>query len=108
MERIMQTNRTPAYDASDSPTGCCPHFKPQAWDGQARHFEDKLFARAKTHSAGHIPLDMGAVFARTQEAIDAAHAQAPDQTLVLSSAQPRTLRMVGGAFLRGDGACRGP
>jgi hypothetical protein len=80
----METNRTPRYDSSDNPTGCCPRFKPEGWADQELHFEDKLFARAKTHSVAHIPVDMGAVFARTQKAIDAADAQAPDQVLVLS------------------------
>ncbi len=80
----METNRTPIYDANDSPTGCCPRFRPQAWDGQELHFENKLFARAKTHSFFHIPLDMGRVFARTFKAIEAAHAHQPDQAIVLS------------------------
>lgn len=80
----METNRTPTYDASDNPTGCCPRFKPDGWDGQELHFKDKLFARAKTHSVFHIPVDMGPVFARTFKAIEAGGAQQPDQAVVLS------------------------
>lgn len=83
-ERTMETNRTPAYDTSDNPTGCCPRFKPEGWDGQELHFEGKLFARAKTHSVFHIPIDMGPVFAKTFKAIEAAGAQPPNQTIVLS------------------------
>lgn len=80
----METNRTPHYLASDNPTGCCPRFDPAGWDGQHLHFEDKLFARAKTHSLFHIPMDMGAVFGRTQAAIEAGQAQDIDQFIVLS------------------------
>jgi hypothetical protein len=80
----METNRTPVYDASDNPTGCCPRFHPEAWDGQALHFADKLFARATTKSLFHIPIDMGQVFGKTFAEIQAAHAEAGDQFVVLS------------------------
>jgi hypothetical protein len=70
----MQVNEIPKYDTSDNPTGCCPRFQPAAWDGQELRFEGKLFVRASTISALHVPLNMGSVFARTQRAIEQAHA----------------------------------
>ena len=69
---------------SDNPTGCCPKFKPEGWDGQDLHFDNKLFAYAKTKSVGHIPLNMGKVFSKTFKAIEDAGAQNMDQFIVLS------------------------
>lgn len=80
----MEINETPHYDASENPTGCCPKFNPEGWDGQELHFKDKPFVRATTRSAMHIPLNMGRVFTRVQEHIDAADAQDIDQAIVLS------------------------
>jgi effector-binding domain-containing protein len=80
----MQTNQTPIYDGSDNPTGCCPRFKEDGWDRQTLHFEDKRFVRANTISVAHVPLNMGKVFARVFEHIDAAGADSPSQTLVMS------------------------
>lgn len=71
----MQTNALPEMDITDNPTGCCPRFHPEGWDHQLLHFEDKPFVRAQTRSLLHVPVNMGPVFARTQEAIEAAHAQ---------------------------------
>jgi hypothetical protein len=80
----METNRTPVFDGSDNPTGCCPRFKPEGWDEQKLHFEAKPFARVKTRSFFYMPLDMGGVFARTQKQIERAHAEPGDQFIVLS------------------------
>jgi hypothetical protein len=80
----MQTNRTPTYDASDNPTGCCPRFRPGGWDDEVLAFENKRFARAETRSLFHIPLNMGPVFSRAQQRIDAAKAGPGDQFIVLS------------------------
>jgi hypothetical protein len=80
----MDVNRTPAYDRSDNPTGCCPRFKPEGWDGQQLRFAEKPFIRARTKSLLHVPLDMEAVFKRTFEAIERACADGGDQFIVLS------------------------
>ncbi len=80
----MQTNLLPKYDMSDNPTGCCPRFHPQGWDGQALHFRDKLFVRARTRSLAHVPLNMGSVFARTFKAIEDAHASDDGDFIVMS------------------------
>lgn len=70
----MHVNQLPLYDPKDNPTGCCPRFHPEAWDGQELHFSGKPFVRASTVSLFHVPLNMGSVFAKTWEAIHRAHA----------------------------------
>lgn len=60
----MKTNALPLFDMSDNPTGCCPRFKPETWDGVELHFENKPFARAETRSVMHVPVNMGSVFGR--------------------------------------------
>jgi len=79
----MLPNQTPAFDASDNETNCCPRFRPGPWQDQELHFDNKLFVRASTVSAFHMPLNMGSVFARTIAAIETAHA-AGGGLLVLS------------------------
>jgi hypothetical protein len=80
----MDTNKTPKYDMSDNPTGCCPRFKPEGWDEQELHFEDKKFVKAETKSIFHIPINMGKVFPRTMTAIEAAKSGSGDEFIVLS------------------------
>jgi hypothetical protein len=80
----METNALPKYDMTDNPTGCCPRFNPEGWDDQELHFRDKLFVRATTKSVAHIPLNMGAVFAKTFKAIEAAGANSDDDFIVMS------------------------
>ena len=79
-----EIDKLPRMDMSDAPTGCCPQFNPEGWDGLRLHFEDKLFVRATTRSLLHIPLNMGSVFTRVQAHIEDAGALIPDGFLVLS------------------------
>lgn len=71
----MMTNAVPAYDPADNPTNCCPRFKPETWDRQELHFENKPFVKASTVSLLHVPLNMTSVFTRTWNAIKEAHAE---------------------------------
>ena len=41
----MQVNETPILDQSDNETGCCARFKPDGWNDQTFHFENKKFVR---------------------------------------------------------------
>jgi hydrolase family protein len=75
MATASATNTVPTYDPTDNPTNCCPRFKPEPWDGQDLHFENKPFVKASTVSLFHVPLNMGSVFARTWNAIKDAHAE---------------------------------
>jgi hypothetical protein len=70
----MQTNEIPTFDTTDNPTNCCPRFRPEPWDNQQLHFDQKPFVKASTVSFFHVPLNMGSVFARTWKAIADAHA----------------------------------
>ena len=80
----METNALPRYDSSDNPTNCCPRFNPDGWDDQSLHFKDKLFVKAKTRSIFHIPLNMGSIYPKTMNAIEAAQALDMNQVIVLS------------------------
>ncbi|MGO4916774.1 hydrolase [Pseudogemmobacter sp. W21_MBD1_M6] len=80
----MHINALPKYDTSINTTGCCPKFNPEGWDGQELRFRNKLFVKADTHSAFHIPLDMGRVFTRVQQHLEEAGAYDPADFIVLS------------------------
>ncbi|MBV2359127.1 hypothetical protein KUH32_05010 [Thalassococcus sp. CAU 1522] len=80
----MDINVLPPMNMSDNPTGCCPRFDPQGWDGRHLHFREKPFVRATTHGLMHVPLDMGRVFTRVQTRIEEAGAQPDEGYLVLS------------------------
>ncbi|MGD8909435.1 MAG: hypothetical protein PVI92_08795 [Chromatiales bacterium] len=80
----MEANALPRYDASENPTNCCPKFNPEGWDEQDLHFVDKLFVKAMTRSLFHIPLNMGTIYPKTSNAIEAAEAFDMDQVIVLS------------------------
>jgi hypothetical protein len=80
----MNVNELPAYDASDNPTECCPRFDPTGWDEQDLHFAGKLFARARTRSLFHIPVNMSRVFNKTFAAIETAGARNDHDFIVLS------------------------
>ena len=80
----METNVLPKMDMSEAPTGCCPKFNPEGWDGRRLHFDKKLFVRATTRGLLHVPLNMGTVFSRVQSHIEDAGAQDPEGYLVLS------------------------
>ncbi len=80
----MKTNATPLYDASDNLTGCCPRFKPEGWDDQRLHFNNKPFVEVKTKSLMQIPLNMGRIFEKTFKAIEDAGALDEKQAIVLS------------------------
>ncbi|KHF25691.1 hydrolase [Solemya velum gill symbiont] len=80
----METNALPRYDASDNPTNCCPRFKPEGWDEQELHFDDKLFVKAKNWGVFHIPINLGSVYINTFGAIEEAGAVDTEQIIVLS------------------------
>lgn len=80
----MNLNELPKYDSSDNPTGCCPRFKPEGWDEQKLHFEDKPFVRVTTRSIFQIPINMGNVFSKTFGVLEKEHAVNEDQYIVLS------------------------
>lgn len=80
----MEINRLPPLHDDDNPTGCCPRFHPKDWADVTLHFRNKRFLRATVRSLFHLPLDMGRVFTRTNQAIEAAEAYDPTDFIVLS------------------------
>ena len=80
----METNTLPRYDDSDNPTGCCPRFNPEGWDGRNLHFRDKPFVHATTRSVMHVPVNMGRVFDRVGRNMMAAGAHDPNDYIALS------------------------
>ena len=80
----MNTNQLPYYDTSDNPTGCCPRFNAEGWDGAELHFENKLFLKAETASVFHMPLNMGRVFMRAMDDMQKVDAFDEHQFIVLS------------------------
>ncbi len=71
----MQINEIPTFDTTDNETNCCPRFRPEPWDNQELHFDNKPFVRASTISLFHVPLNMGSTFGHTWKAIEKAHAE---------------------------------
>ena len=80
----MGADVLPKMNMDARETGCCPRFDPEGWDGRRLIFDNQQFLRATTRSLLHVPLNMGAVFARVQKHIEDAGAQDPDRYLVLS------------------------
>ena len=80
----MQINATPFFDQAHYTTGCCATSNPEGWDEQMLHFDKTPLVRATTRSLVPVPLNMGAVFSRVQEAIDDTGTRDPTQEFVLS------------------------
>jgi hypothetical protein len=76
-------NQLPKRNAQKAPTGCCPEFKPQEWDGRIFRFDNKLFMKVVTRSFLHIPLNMTSVMKRSMRLIETAGA-GDDEYLMLS------------------------
>jgi hypothetical protein len=81
---MFAVNHVPVQDIAASPTGCCPVFQPQDWDGQIFVFEQKPFLKVSTRSLFHIPLNMGPVMQRASEMIERADAGNKREYLMLS------------------------
>jgi hypothetical protein len=82
------TSDLPLLDMSTSTTGCCPIFDPAPWDGQVFEFKDKPFIRDRTVSFVHIPLNMGRVMKRMNEAARDGDAAAEDFILLSEETSP--------------------
>ncbi len=85
---VLETNRVPATDLRDNPTGCCPRFRPERWDAQTLHFERKPFARAMSREVLRVPQDMTPAYAAAASAIERAGAWEDEQMLVLNRLLP--------------------
>lgn len=77
-------NHVPAIDLTKSTTGCCTLIDPDEWDTKTFEFKGKLFAKARTRSFLHMPLNMSSVMSSAQAKIDEAGA-AVDDFIILSN-----------------------
>ena len=80
----MEINELPKLNMADNPTGCCPRFEPEDWDGQTFVFQDKLFAKASTVNFMHVPLNMASVMKKSWAKIQAADAYREGEFAILS------------------------
>lgn len=78
------SEKLPAMDMGDNPTGCCPRFHPEAWDGKEFDFADLRFVSVRTRSFLYMPLNMGSVMRKAQAAVEAAGAAPKDRYFMLS------------------------
>lgn len=78
----------PLIDITKSETGCCTLIDPSDWDRQVFEFDNKLFAKVRTRSLLHIPLNMDAVMRSTQAKIDKAGAAAPRWIILSREVSP--------------------
>lgn len=62
---------------------CCPRFDPAPWQGQEIRWENKVFVRDHVISFLHIPLNFGAVMARSMKRVEDAGAKTA-QNLVIT------------------------
>jgi len=62
---------------------CCPRFNPEPWDEKTVTWRNKKFVQDHVTSVFHIPLNYGAVMARTLSAIQAAGART-DTRIILT------------------------
>lgn len=81
---MYAVNQLPKRDVKTSPTGCCPEFKPDDWDGRIFRFDNKLFMKVTTRSILHMPLNMDSVMRQAMQTIEAAGASQGDEYIMLS------------------------
>lgn len=81
-------NNIPLIDVSKSATGCCALIEPAAWDEQVFTFKNKLFAKARTRSLLHVPLNMSTTMKNAQAKIDAAKAAAAEWIILSHEVSP--------------------
>lgn len=81
-------NSLPLIDVSQSPTGCCALIDPAAWDKQVFTFDNKLFAKVRTRSFFHVPLNMNTAMKDAQGKIDAANAAAAEWIILSREVSP--------------------
>jgi hypothetical protein len=69
---------------SVKPTGCCPIFNPEPWDGKEVTLDNRMFIKDHVTSVFHIPLNFGQKMTSNMAKIDQAGARLMENILVLS------------------------
>jgi hypothetical protein len=83
----MQTQQT-ASVSPVTPTGCCPPFEPEPWDGKEVSWKDKPFVKDHVTCLFHVPLDMGRKVTKDMALIAAAHAEGAGQLMLSDERSP--------------------
>ena len=52
-----------------TPTGCCPPFSPENWDGKMWEWQDKTFVKDSVFTLFHIPTNFGGIMRRLDSKI---------------------------------------
>lgn len=81
---MIRIHQLPIMNLDDNETGCCPRFKPDAWDEKTFKFEDLIFAKATSKSFFYMPTNLGKVMTEAQARIDRADAADKDRYLILT------------------------
>lgn len=85
---MQAINHVPLIDLAKSTTGCCTLIDPADWDEQTFEFDNKLFAKARTRSFLHMPLNMSSVMKKAQAKINDIGAAADDWIILSYEASP--------------------
>lgn len=81
-------NHVPLIDMAEATTGCCTLITPAEWDKQVFQFDNKRFAKIRTRSILHIPLNMSSAMQTAQAAINQAGAAEKDWLVLSKEVSP--------------------
>jgi hypothetical protein len=71
-----------------TPTGCCPPFVPEPWDGQELSWEGKPFVKDHVTCLFHVPLNMGRKITKDMALIESAHAEGDAHLMLADEKSP--------------------
>lgn len=77
-------DKLPTMDFNDNETGCCPRFHPEDWDKKVFCLDNYMFAKARSKSIFHIPINLGKVMTDTMSSISKSDAEDKERYLILS------------------------
>lgn len=67
-----------SIDPNIKPTGCCPIFDPELWDGKIFDWQNKKFIKDKVWTFFYMPLNFGSVITKMMAKIAKSGAKAED------------------------------
>lgn len=82
---IIITMEDQSHQASNhevSPTGCCPKFNPDPWQGRRIEWKDKDFVKDGIKSIFHIPLNVSSKIRRNTALIEKSGATVPGMIML--------------------------
>ena len=70
------------------PTGCCPPFDPEPWQGRELKWHDKMFLKDRVFTLFHIPLSLGRHITQDVAQIRAAGAATATNLMLTEEVNP--------------------